>query len=243
MRKRSNRGWEEKKEKLQPSRGIVLCVCANASLIGKSKLLRWNRSNLWAQKKRIVKRIKCWKCERSQSREASWVKSVSAKWAWAPWAHLKGKPVQSRHCHWPEVKIVWQKKKSVEWRKCRPCTPAKRAVLKSEISWMSASVSSSKSHPGAAEHRKQKGRIMPKISSNADLPLGWEINTDFDGKVYFIDHINKKTTWIDPRDKWVCTFATYYRLRKDKKNSCKEFQPSVIRSRLANIYAVLCSEA
>lgn len=84
---------------------------------------------------------------------------------------------------------------------------------------MSASVSSSKSHPGAAEHRKQKGRIMPKISSNADLPLGWEINTDFDGKVYFIDHINKKTTWIDPRDKWVCTFATYYRLRKDKKNS------------------------
>lgn len=42
---------------------------------------------------------------------------------------------------------------------------------------------------------------MPKSSSDADLPLGWEINTDFDGKVYFIDHINKKTTWIDPRDK------------------------------------------
>lgn len=42
---------------------------------------------------------------------------------------------------------------------------------------------------------------MPKSSSNADLPLGWEINTDFDGKVYFIDHINKKTTWVDPRDK------------------------------------------
>ncbi|XP_055613841.1 protein kibra [Uranotaenia lowii] len=42
---------------------------------------------------------------------------------------------------------------------------------------------------------------MPKNCSNADLPLGWEINTDYDGKVYFIDHINKKTTWIDPRDK------------------------------------------
>nr|XP_029709675.1 protein kibra-like [Aedes albopictus] len=42
---------------------------------------------------------------------------------------------------------------------------------------------------------------MPKSSNDADLPLGWEINTDFDGKVYFIDHINKKTTWIDPRDK------------------------------------------
>uniref|UniRef100_A0A182W4T0 WW domain-containing protein n=1 Tax=Anopheles minimus TaxID=112268 RepID=A0A182W4T0_9DIPT len=44
---------------------------------------------------------------------------------------------------------------------------------------------------------------MPKSSSNADLPLGWEINTDYDGKVYFIDHINKKTTWIDPRDKFI----------------------------------------
>ncbi|ETN67979.1 WW domain-containing protein 1 [Anopheles darlingi] len=42
---------------------------------------------------------------------------------------------------------------------------------------------------------------MPKGSSNADLPLGWEVNTDYDGKIYFIDHINKKTTWIDPRDK------------------------------------------
>ncbi|XP_058064430.1 protein kibra [Anopheles bellator] len=42
---------------------------------------------------------------------------------------------------------------------------------------------------------------MPKRSSNADLPLGWEVNTDYDGKIYFIDHINKKTTWIDPRDK------------------------------------------
>ena len=42
---------------------------------------------------------------------------------------------------------------------------------------------------------------MPKSSKNGDLPLGWEISTDFDGKVYFIDHINKKTTWIDPRDK------------------------------------------
>ncbi|MPC61387.1 Protein WWC2 [Portunus trituberculatus] len=38
---------------------------------------------------------------------------------------------------------------------------------------------------------------------NGELPLpsGWEIGHDYDGKVYFIDHNNKKTTWIDPRDR------------------------------------------
>lgn len=32
------------------------------------------------------------------------------------------------------------------------------------------------------------------------LPQGWDLGTDFDGKVYFIDHNSKKTTWVDPRD-------------------------------------------
>lgn len=43
---------------------------------------------------------------------------------------------------------------------------------------------------------------MPK-RRNGEIPLpsGWDIGTDFDGKVYFIDHINKQTTWIDPRDR------------------------------------------
>ncbi|TSP68534.1 Protein KIBRA [Bagarius yarrelli] len=33
------------------------------------------------------------------------------------------------------------------------------------------------------------------------LPEGWEEARDFDGKVYFIDHINQTTSWIDPRDR------------------------------------------
>ncbi|KAJ6637075.1 Protein kibra, partial [Pseudolycoriella hygida] len=39
---------------------------------------------------------------------------------------------------------------------------------------------------------------------NGELPLpdGWDIATDFDGKVYYIDHNTKKTTWIDPRDRY-----------------------------------------
>ncbi|MBN3320595.1 KIBRA protein, partial [Atractosteus spatula] len=32
------------------------------------------------------------------------------------------------------------------------------------------------------------------------LPQGWEEARDFDGRVYYIDHINKTTSWIDPRD-------------------------------------------
>ncbi|KAG9351944.1 hypothetical protein JZ751_023195 [Albula glossodonta] len=33
------------------------------------------------------------------------------------------------------------------------------------------------------------------------LPEGWEEARDFDGKVYYIDHINHTTSWIDPRDR------------------------------------------
>uniref|UniRef100_W5N3L6 WW and C2 domain containing 1 n=1 Tax=Lepisosteus oculatus TaxID=7918 RepID=W5N3L6_LEPOC len=33
------------------------------------------------------------------------------------------------------------------------------------------------------------------------LPQGWEEARDFDGRVYYIDHINKTTSWIDPRDR------------------------------------------
>lgn len=35
------------------------------------------------------------------------------------------------------------------------------------------------------------------------LPAGWEEARDFDGKVYYIDHRNQTTSWIDPRDRYV----------------------------------------
>ncbi|EGC32796.1 hypothetical protein DICPUDRAFT_155211 [Dictyostelium purpureum] len=34
--------------------------------------------------------------------------------------------------------------------------------------------------------------------SNKSLPDGWEESTDSQGRVYYIDHINKKTSWIHP---------------------------------------------
>ncbi|XP_068572751.1 protein KIBRA [Cebidichthys violaceus] len=33
------------------------------------------------------------------------------------------------------------------------------------------------------------------------LPEGWEEARDFDGKVYYVDHVNQCTSWIDPRDR------------------------------------------
>jgi hypothetical protein len=37
------------------------------------------------------------------------------------------------------------------------------------------------------------------LTDGAPLPEGWDVGMDFDGKVYFIDHKNRTTTWLDPR--------------------------------------------
>lgn len=43
---------------------------------------------------------------------------------------------------------------------------------------------------------------MPrKRSGEIPLPEGWDFGRDYDGKIYFIDHNSKKTSWIDPRDR------------------------------------------
>ena len=38
-------------------------------------------------------------------------------------------------------------------------------------------------------------------SNGYPLPDGWDVATDNDGKIYYIDHNTKSTTWIDPRDR------------------------------------------
>ncbi|XP_066042022.1 protein WWC2 isoform X3 [Chamaea fasciata] len=46
---------------------------------------------------------------------------------------------------------------------------------------------------------------MPRKAGNGQLPLpdGWEEARDYDGKVFYIDHNTKQTSWIDPRDRWL----------------------------------------
>lgn len=44
----------------------------------------------------------------------------------------------------------------------------------------------------------QRGRE----SSELPLPAGWEEARDFDGRVFYIDHNTRQTSWIDPRDRY-----------------------------------------
>ncbi|XP_074593234.1 uncharacterized protein LOC141848975 isoform X2 [Brevipalpus obovatus] len=43
-------------------------------------------------------------------------------------------------------------------------------------------------------------------SENSDMPYGWEMAIDGNGKVYFINHLNKTTTYEDPRKSIMNTF-------------------------------------
>ncbi|XP_030564151.1 protein kibra [Drosophila novamexicana] len=51
-------------------------------------------------------------------------------------------------------------------------------------------------------HMHHHHQQQPGQHSEFPLPEGWDIARDFDGKTYYIDHINKKTTWLDPRDRY-----------------------------------------
>ncbi|GCB71400.1 hypothetical protein scyTo_0005931, partial [Scyliorhinus torazame] len=44
---------------------------------------------------------------------------------------------------------------------------------------------------------------MPRRRSSGELqlPNGWEEARDFDGRVFYIDHNTRQTSWIDPRDR------------------------------------------
>lgn len=44
----------------------------------------------------------------------------------------------------------------------------------------------------------QENGVRPRLSEPA-LPPGWDFSYSDKGRMFFIDHINKTTTWIDPR--------------------------------------------
>ncbi|XP_074596721.1 uncharacterized protein LOC141851823 [Brevipalpus obovatus] len=51
-------------------------------------------------------------------------------------------------------------------------------------------------HPGPKPHEVSEA---PKSTFTGPLPAGWEERTHSDGRVYFVDHNNKKTQWEHPR--------------------------------------------
>lgn len=65
---------------------------------------------------------------------------------------------------------------------------------------------------------------MPR-RRNGEIPLpeGWDVAQDYDGKVYFIDHNTRKTTWIDPRDRWALNtlLHLFFIIYKGRNSNCK----------------------
>jgi len=47
---------------------------------------------------------------------------------------------------------------------------------------------------------KMSRRVINEDESER-LPEGWDVGTDVDGKVFYIDHKTRQTTWIHPRDR------------------------------------------
>ncbi|XP_053164445.1 protein WWC3 isoform X2 [Hemicordylus capensis] len=45
------------------------------------------------------------------------------------------------------------------------------------------------------------GGPRARESSELPLPAGWEEARDYDGRVFYIDHNTRQTSWIDPRDR------------------------------------------
>ncbi|KAM7044319.1 protein WWC3 isoform 3-T3 [Molossus nigricans] len=43
--------------------------------------------------------------------------------------------------------------------------------------------------------------LRGRESSELPLPAGWEEARDYDGRVFYIDHNTRQTSWIDPRDR------------------------------------------
>jgi hypothetical protein len=39
------------------------------------------------------------------------------------------------------------------------------------------------------------------LTDGPPLPEGWDVGMDYDGKIYYIDHKTRTTTWLDPRNR------------------------------------------
>ncbi|RMZ94174.1 E3 ubiquitin- ligase Nedd [Brachionus plicatilis] len=61
-----------------------------------------------------------------------------------------------------------------------------------------SSSESSESQPSSSNDGSNANGIRPK-PNEAALPSGWDFSFSDKGRMFFIDHVNKTTTWVDPR--------------------------------------------
>ncbi|XP_068390324.1 protein WWC3-like [Eschrichtius robustus] len=55
--------------------------------------------------------------------------------------------------------------------------------------------------PPAAPAPSAPPPLLARESAELQLPAGWEEARDYDGRVFYIDHNTRQTSWIDPRDR------------------------------------------
>ncbi len=79
---------------------------------------------------------------------------------------------------------------------------------------------------GARQSRRVQQRDALRLAvdmslSEAPLPVGWEQSVTPKGQTYFIDHVNKTTTFFDPR--YVCSHMA---LLRTNCNAAEEGDPA-----------------
>ncbi|XP_053693038.1 E3 ubiquitin-protein ligase Nedd-4-like isoform X2 [Sabethes cyaneus] len=70
------------------------------------------------------------------------------------------------------------------------------ALADSTISRINAS---NRSSPSSSPQLGAAVSHQPPLPSSEGLPTGWTMQFAGNGRLFFIDHINKKTSWVDPR--------------------------------------------
>ena len=73
-------------------------------------------------------------------------------------------------------------------------------MLKTGLSLDSGDSSSSASRGRTRTLSEGETKVNKFGPETEGLPNGWTMQVAPNGRVFFIDHINKKTTWVDPRN-------------------------------------------
>ncbi|CAK6450677.1 unnamed protein product [Pipistrellus nathusii] len=63
------------------------------------------------------------------------------------------------------------------------------------------SVQTPREPPAPAAPPAPPAPLRARESAELPLPAGWEEARDYDGRVFYIDHNTRQTSWIDPRDR------------------------------------------
>jgi len=80
----------------------------------------------------------------------------------------------------------------------QPQTSDRRQIDDMNSTSISRSSSMTNTAAAAASNQRSSSSNLP-ADGFGPLPPGWQMSKNESGRVFFIDHINKRTTWIDPR--------------------------------------------